>query len=235
MGCGAGVDLLPLAERVGQTGQVVGLDHDSDVLQAAHQAAAGRANILVVASAAEQIPFPPGTFDRVRADRVLQHVKQPAAVLAEMYRVLRPGGLLVLVEPDWKSIALVPGSPNGGNDDSILEAVLKRYQQQLPNALIGRQLHGLLMQQGPTAWERIQVQAVSYTFTAWPIVDTVLQLSASARALAQEQAAIKKDIDAWLKAVAEAHQTGTFLASIPLFFAAAQKAAPSASAEAKAN
>lgn len=223
VGCGAGVDLLPLAERVGQMGQVVGLDHDQDVLQAARKTVAGHANIMLVASAAEKMPFLDASFDRVRADRVLQHVKQPTAVLADMHRILRPEGLLVLVEPDWKSIALVPGSPAGGNDDSILEAVLKRYQRQLPHALIGRHLHGLLMQQGAVAWERIQVQAVSFTFTAWPVVDTVLQLSASAHALAQEQAALKKDIDAWLKAVADAHQSGTFLASIPLFFAVAHK------------
>lgn len=233
VGCGAGVDLLPLAEHVGHTGQVVGLDYDTDILQAARNVVAGHSNILLVANPAEKLPFLDEHFDRVRADRVLQHVKQPAEIVANMHRILRPGGVLVLIEPDWKSIALVPGSSNGEEDDAILEAVLKRYQRQLPHALIGRQLHGLLMRQGATAWERIQVQAVSYTFTAWPVVDTLLQLSSSAHALAQEQPALKKEIEAWLKAVAEAHQAGTFLASIPLFFATAHEVGTPAMSETK--
>ncbi|MFD9699233.1 methyltransferase domain-containing protein [Lentzea sp. NPDC059081] len=44
------------------------------------------------------LPFEVATFDRA-----LQHVADPAAVLAELFRVLKPGGLLRMGEPDWDS------------------------------------------------------------------------------------------------------------------------------------
>jgi ubiquinone/menaquinone biosynthesis C-methylase UbiE len=230
VGCGAGVDLLALAERVGQSGQVIGLDNDPDVLQVARQAiAVGPGNVLLVNSEASKLPFLDGQFDRVRADRMLQHVTHPGQVLSELWRVLRPDGILALVEPDWKAIAVHPGSQAGG-DDTTLEHVLKRYQSKLPHALIGRQLYALLRQQG-AAWEQIQVQAVSFTLTAWPIVDTLLQLSQSAQALAQEQPALRKEIQGWLQALDAAHQAGTFLASIPLFFVEARKTTGATRAE----
>jgi ubiquinone/menaquinone biosynthesis C-methylase UbiE len=224
VGCGVGVDLPALAERVGRQGCVVGLDHDADVLGTARKALNGQ-QVLLVRSPAEAMPFRDGSFDRVRADRVLQHVKQPGRVLAEMLRVLRPGGVMTLVEPDWKSIALVPGGRTWGDEDDVLQRLLTWYQQQLPHALIGRQLHGLLRQQAPGVLAHFRVVGVALTSTSWLEVDTALRFSQSAAALARAQPAQKPAIDAWLQAVRAADQDGTFLANAPLFFAVARKAA----------
>ena len=52
-----------------------------------------------VAGDAEALPFPPGVFSRVECDAVLEHVRDPVRVMAEMRRVLAPGGYLHLVTP----------------------------------------------------------------------------------------------------------------------------------------
>ena len=52
----------------------------------------------VVCSALD-LPFPPGSFDTVVCTEVLEHVPHPARALAEIHRVLKPGGFLVLTVP----------------------------------------------------------------------------------------------------------------------------------------
>lgn len=68
--------------------------------------------LLPVQAVAERLPFADGTFDRVLIVDALHHVIDAARALEEMARVLRPGGLLVIEEPDirrWpvKGISLV--------------------------------------------------------------------------------------------------------------------------------
>ncbi len=52
-----------------------------------------------VAADAEQLPFPSGLFQRVECDAVLEHVRRPESVMAEIARVLAPGGYAHLVTP----------------------------------------------------------------------------------------------------------------------------------------
>jgi SAM-dependent methyltransferase len=52
-----------------------------------------------VAADAEQLPFPPDTFQRVECDAVLEHVSDPHRVMREIERVLAPGGYVHLVTP----------------------------------------------------------------------------------------------------------------------------------------
>jgi len=52
-----------------------------------------------VAADAEQLPFPPGVFERVECDAVLEHVRNPEQVMREIERVLAPGGYAHLVTP----------------------------------------------------------------------------------------------------------------------------------------
>lgn len=224
VGCGSGLDLVPLADFVGTQGAVVGLERDPDLVRAALETVTREAGLTVqvIQGDAEQMPFAEATFDRVRADRALQHMQHPGRALAEMWRVLRPEGVVTLVEPDWRTMALYPGSPHGGDDERTWSKVLGCYQQRLAHALMGRQLFALFQRQRP-AWQQVQVQAVSYSHTSWEVVDAVLQIRRAASALVQAQAGLKEEIETWLHAVEGAAQAGEFFASVPLFFATARK------------
>lgn len=221
VGCGVGLDLPLLADRVGSDGLVIGVDHDSALVQQAIEASAGHPNVRVTVGKAESLPFAHRSFDGVRADRVLQHIAQPDIVLAEMWRVLRPGGVVTLVEPDWKMVGLFPGSPAGGDDDHIWNLILEYNQREITHPLIGRQLSNLLSQ--PERWENVEVRVAAFVLTSWSSANAVLRLSEMAERLSQAEPARAAEVTAWLKELEAAEQRGAFLASMQLFYARARK------------
>jgi SAM-dependent methyltransferase len=108
LGCGlahVGRSLLPAREGA----RYLGVDVDGERLAGATRAlaAAGLADRASVTCARiEALPIADASVDLVTGTLVLQHVADPAAVLAEARRVLRPGGTLTVVEPDHLAIAI---------------------------------------------------------------------------------------------------------------------------------
>ena len=145
VGCGAGIDTIALASLVGETGQVVGVDHDAAMLAEAEKRAAQAgcsAWCRYYQADATALPLETGTFDASRSERVLQHVQNPAAVLSEMARVTKPGGWVVVLEPDWSTASV-------NTPELDLERRLSRYRLEHVdrNGYVGRQLFGLFRRQ----------------------------------------------------------------------------------------
>ena len=94
LGSGAGADVLISARRVGESGRVIGLDMTDEMLELARSnaAKAGVANAEFVKGHIEDIPLPGASVDVVISNCVINLSADKAAVLAEVARVLRPGG-----------------------------------------------------------------------------------------------------------------------------------------------
>jgi arsenite methyltransferase len=94
LGSGGGIDVLLSARRVGPTGKAIGLDMTDEMLELArrNQRAAGVANVEFLKGHIEEIPLPADAVDVIISNCVINLSADKAKVLAEAFRVLRPGG-----------------------------------------------------------------------------------------------------------------------------------------------
>lgn len=111
VGCGTAYFTLELARAVGPEGKVYALDISEELLARAGEkvAAAGMDNVALVLSREVQIPLPGAQVDAALLANVLHEVGEKEAFLAEVGRVIRPAGRLLVVE--WKKIATPKGPP----------------------------------------------------------------------------------------------------------------------------
>lgn len=83
----------------GQSGLIVVADESSSMLQEAVK----KSGLCGVCAAAENLPFFPRAFDRVVMVDALHHVADQAAACGELWRIIKPGGRIVVEEPDIRS------------------------------------------------------------------------------------------------------------------------------------
>jgi SAM-dependent methyltransferase len=111
-GCGIGAVTRMLAEMVGPTGHVTGIDVNADQLveAARHCAEGGHKHVTFHESDACVTGLPRASFDLVYCRFLLLHLPDPAACLAEMRALLKPGGILVVEDGDLTSAHSVPST-----------------------------------------------------------------------------------------------------------------------------
>ncbi|WP_413101004.1 methyltransferase domain-containing protein [Streptomyces sp. Inha503] len=143
LGCGPGTDLSALAEVVGPSGRVIGIDSSQEMAEQARRRTEDLSMVDVELGDIHTLPLEDGSIDRARTDRTLQHAADPAGALAEARRVLRPGGRLVMGEPDWDSLTI------DYPDVEVSRAYTRHVTDKIVrNGVIGRQLARLALDAG---------------------------------------------------------------------------------------
>jgi SAM-dependent methyltransferase len=158
IGCGVGHVLARLSARC----QVAGLDLSPEALRQARDVVPGA---WLLRGSADGLPFADASFDAVLARHVLEHLPQPAGAVAELRRVLRPGGTLVAAMPNPSSVMrpLKGDQWVGFRDPTHVSLLLPAQWQQLFAAAGFR----VLGEHGDGLWD------VPYL----PLVPTPLQLA----------------------------------------------------------
>ncbi|MGB7086289.1 MAG: methyltransferase domain-containing protein [Phormidesmis sp.] len=107
VGCGAGTDAQALASLVSPTGRIIGLDCSSAMVEEARRRAQGL-TLPVEFQVGDvcQLDFADETFDGCRSARVLCFQPNPAQAVAEMVRVVKPGGYVVSFEPECSTLVI---------------------------------------------------------------------------------------------------------------------------------
>ncbi len=102
IGSGAGDVALTLAERVGPTGQVIGVDVNAAILDTARQRAAdaGMRNVEFIAGDARTLDLT-DTFDAVLGRFVLMYMDNPREAFAKLIKHVKPGGIAAFQEPEY--------------------------------------------------------------------------------------------------------------------------------------
>ena len=218
VGCGPGIDTVLLAQCVGPAGHVAGVDYDPAMVAAADARAAEAGVSSWVdhqVADATSLPFADASFDACRAERMLQHLTDPPAAVAEMVRVTRPGGWVVVADTDWGSMSLA-------TDEVETERRLARVKAErlLHNGYAGRRLYGWLIAAGLTSLS-VQPFVIYQTQLAMArygmSMDELQREALAAGAVtADELARLESSLD-------KAEEAGQFFGSVNVWLVAGQK------------
>ena len=146
VGCGVGAIALDLAVTA-QPANVVGVDPDEAQIALARKSAVQRAmgNVTFEVGSAYEIPFPTGSFDVVYANAVVFYLREPVRALAEMRRVLRPGGIAAVSDDDLSTIVFSPDLPELRLAASLFE---RAVAHEGGNTRYSQHLRGLMLEAG---------------------------------------------------------------------------------------
>lgn len=209
LGCGTGDDTRRLLERVGPSGRVHGVDFSAAMVEESVRRWGG-ADLPLSFSVGDvhALDLPDASFDAVRADRVFQHLASPAVALRELIRVTRPGGRVVLSDPDWGSY-LIDASPS-----PALRSFLEFAQSQARNPWIGRQFYGLMRQAG---LQELEVEAAVAILLDRALLDRLGNLDAGFLAAVAAGRMSEAEV-AELKAELEERQaSGRFFVTVTVY------------------
>ncbi len=211
VGCGMGDDARELAALVGPQGQVVGIDcSEAMVAEARKRSEQSRLPVAFAVGDAQTLDCPDNCFDACWAERVFQHLAEPPRALAEMVRVVKPGGRIVVFEPDHEMLAIDAADP------ATSRSIVVTLADGIRSGRIGRKLFGLFRAAGLRDVQVIPTPLVSNDLA---VTNGMLRLDDAARAAVQRGLVTATAASEWTADLRERQSAGRFFACL-LFFAA---------------
>lgn len=138
LACGPGIISCELA-RLAAPGQVTGVDLSPDLLVEARKAAEseGIDNVTFQQGNVYELDLPDNEYDFVYARFLFQHLEHPAQALAQIQRVLKPGGILAIldIDDDWLTVY-----PEPGTFDAFTDRAARAQSSRGGDRHIGRKL-----------------------------------------------------------------------------------------------
>lgn len=207
IGCGTGDDVRAIAEIVGAGGQVVGIDPNRAMIDEA-SARGVPSNVAFDIGSADALPYADGRFDAVRADRVMQHLREPDVAASELRRVTKRSGTALLLDQDWGSLMI------SGAEMGTTQRIIRTFGEHFARPWAGREAPGLLRRAG---FENVDFSAMVSTPVLPVAFISILNpaIGVAVRAGAIDAAAGEH----WLRSLVEADQRGEFFCAVVVVIA----------------
>src|SRR3989304_4108724 len=217
IGCGSGMDTITLAEFVGPTGKVIGVDTDTQMILTANNKAkeAGVEDWVIHEHYdAMSLPYDSNYFDSCRTERLFQHVLNPENVLSEMVRITRPKGWLVAADTDHSTLSI---------DNSVvdIEWRMRRFRtDKFKRGSVGRQLYRLFKQQNLAD---IIVEIFPFFSTDYALTRYFALLDEAESEAITTGIITKEELQHWHANLEQADEKGVFFASFTMILVAGRK------------
>jgi ubiquinone/menaquinone biosynthesis C-methylase UbiE len=216
VGCGPGDDAQAMAQFVGSSGGVVGVDNDQRMLTEARRRAVGKEVVVEFCLCdAHQLSFGDKVFDCCHAERIFQHLANPRQALTEMVRVTKTGGCIGVIEPDWETLVI-----DAVDRDTTRKIAHFICDQIVRNGWIGRQLPNLFRACGLT---KIGVVASAMPLTDFVLADQLWGLRRNAERAGKAGIVSASDIAEWIEYLENAGKTNHFWGAVTGFAVSGQK------------
>ena len=216
-GAGVGVDAVALARAVSPGGEVVGVDFSQAmVAEAARRSASLDLPLSFVQGDLHALAFADAAFDRCYADRTFQHLADPRAAAAEMLRVTRPGGVIVIVDGDHDTHVIDSPYPD------VTRRFLAFRASGMASSDVAHRLYGIFRGLGI---EEVTVEAMTAIATDYDEINAVMHFDGGIRFAAEHGAVTADEAERWIAAVEQAAREGRFFAALTYFITTARKPA----------
>ncbi len=215
LGCGTGFDAVNLANLLGSGVKVTGIDHDPQMIEKAKASGIDTLNVDFILSEVNPIPFDGSSLDGVRTERLIQHLSEPIQVINEIYRVLKPGRPLVIVETDWGSLSFY-------NADIDIEKKVNRYltREKVNNGAAAKQLTGYLENAG---FRNIRLEIFPFVLKSLKDAFTYLLIDQSLAEMKSSGELSNEEFTAFTFSLQRADAGNYFACSINLVVISAEK------------
>jgi len=157
VGCGPGLLTMPLSAAVGDGGSVTGIDSSAAMIDLAKKRCADLHNVELVEGNATSLAIDGESVDVICCTQVLLYVADYEKAIAEMYRALKPGGRVVIMETDWRSTVL------HSCDEALTEKIIAAWDTAVPSPRLPARLRPLLRQAG---FASVRINAIPIISTA---------------------------------------------------------------------
>jgi ubiquinone/menaquinone biosynthesis C-methylase UbiE len=206
IGSGPGYLLASVADAVGPSGAVHGLDPSAPMNALARTRTAGRPWVHIDEGDAVALPYPDGMFDAAVSTQVYEYVADIPEALAELRRVLRPGGRALVLDTDWDSLVWHT------RDRELHQRVIAAWEEHLVHPRLPRTLAGRLRRAGfEVTGQRVVVlfnpQLHAQTFSA-NMMELVAEFVTGRQGLTAD------DAQAWLADLRARADEGDYLYSL---------------------
>ncbi len=142
IGCGNGMLTAELARAVGPEGRVFGVDPSDDMRQSARENCSSHDIVRIVDGAADRMPLEDESVDKAVSIQVFEYLSDIPAALREAYRILRPGGRLVIGDMHFGTLAWHSENPDR------MRRILSAYSSHFTTGDVPARLPGLLKDSG---------------------------------------------------------------------------------------
>ena len=218
VGCGPGTDTIPLARQVSPSGQIIGVDYDEKMIVEAKQRSqkAGVSSWVIHKCAnANELPFESDYFDACRAERLFEHLLDPAKALSEMVRVTKSSGWIVVLDSDWGTFSM------DANEIETERRLVRFFSEHsVNNGYSGRQLYRLFKQHGLAD---ISIQLCGVTFTDYPFTRQLVFIDKSEREALAQGIITVQELERLYDFWEQANTDGDFFASVSMILVSGRK------------
>jgi ubiquinone/menaquinone biosynthesis C-methylase UbiE len=203
LGCGTGLVTRELARIVGPCGHAVGVDLSAVMLHIARQRAGipPPPQLRFLQADLRKLPFPPDSFSALRAERVFMYLDDPAAALAEVLPVLKPGAPILCFDPDMEGWMI------DAADHATTRAILNFWSDEIPSPWIGRRWFRIARS---LQLQNIEILPYTLILHDWPLVRDGFMLGPTAQRAADAGAASPRAVEYWIEDLNQRHADGSF-------------------------
>jgi len=205
LGCGTGLDVIKMSENFNFS-KVVGIDHDPIMLKKGMSECKNNSNIEFICSESDNIPFDDGFFEGIRAERLIQHLKNPEKTIKEVFRAIMPGHPFAIIETDWTGLTIY-------NENIEIASEINKFltEEKINNGYASRKLTHYLKEAG---FRNINIEVFPFVLKSLKEANDYLWLEIIINEASEKGFLSKHEKNLFIESLREADSKNYFACSI---------------------